>query len=179
MSRFTDIVDAVAAAYPTAGNTTFLVGEEHLGDHRNWNRIVAHHANQTNVRGPQQGAGAKGDDWRWTRYLRTTFSIWASSLEQAENRAHALLVALYDVFGGSQDSIGEIQETWYPKGIAGAGRVVDVSCTIGIVVLASDVDVVQADAEPCAGFATVAATGITITPSLEDTELPPIVLEEP
>jgi hypothetical protein len=173
MSRFTDIVDAIKAVYPTAGATVFLIGEEHLGEHRNWNRIVVHHAAQTAVRGPQQSAGAKGDDWRWTRYLRTTFSIWASTLEQAENRLHALLVAIYDVFGGSADGVSDLQETWYPKGVAGAGRVVDLTCTIGIVVLASDVNVVQADAEPGAGFATTAATGITINPSLEATDAEP------
>lgn len=174
MSRFSDIIDDIAAVYPTAGDTQFLVGDEYHATNTNWNRIVASHADQGDIRGPQQGAGAKGDNWRWTRYLPVTFSIWASGATQAENRLHALLCALYDVMGESDDSLSNVKERWYPKGVASGGRCVDVTCIFGIVVLASDVNVVESDAAVGAGFPVVQATSLQLIGELEDTSLPAI-----
>lgn len=177
MSRFSDLVEEIAAVFPTAGETTFLVGEEHLATNQNHNRIVAYHGDGE-IKSRPMGGIDKSDEWLWNRYVPVTFAIWASSRNQAENRLHALLVALYQILGDSVIGMSNVRERWLMKGIANAGRAVDVTCTISFPVFASDANCVQADAEPGAGFATVVATSVTLNSKNEATSLPPVVITE-
>ncbi len=175
MSRFSTIVAAVQAAYPTAGPTTWLVGAQHLGEHRNHTRIVAYTTAGPIVT-PDKTASYREDTWLWSREVEAVFSIWAASYAQTENRLHALLVALVSVFGSADDGIGNIREQWYLEGVSGAGCQVDLLCSMTLHVLASDVNVVEDDADPGAGLPTTVPDAITIVGELDSTELPPVIL---
>lgn len=163
MSRGSDLIAAIRAAYPTTGNTTWLHGRAHLDDNCNWNRIVTWFG-RGSIGTAQQGAQARGDEWLWTRKPQVTFSIWATDESEAESRLHALLVAIEAVFGTTHDSIAELSEDWPNTAIMDGGCRVDLTCRFGLVVLKSDYNVVQDAADPGDGFPLTAIEEITLTP---------------
>lgn len=177
MSRFSDWVAEVEAAYPTTGTTTWLVGQEHESEHRNWNRIVAW-VEGARVLPPGEGARAREGTVICRRVLVVHLCMWAATFDAAESRVHALHVALDAVSGESNMTIGGVREVWTPiqGDVTTAGYRVDVVLDLAMHVLDTDFDVVESGAEPGAGADLVTPTSITITPSLDSTELAPVVL---
>jgi len=181
VSRFADIVAAVQARYPTAGNTSWLVGARYLGLHQNFNRIVCYTTSGPIVTPNRTTSlvdrtAGSDDTWLWSRKVEAVFSIWASTYAQAESRLHALCVSLVDVFGSADDNLGAMREQWHLEGVNGNGCQVDLLCAMTLRVLASDVLVVQDDADPGAGFPTVPATAISITTEQGATSLGPVTM---
>lgn len=181
MSRFSSIVESIQARYPTAGSTQWLVGARYLGLHQNFNRIICYTTSGPIVTPDRTAsladhAASADDTWLWSRKVEAVFSIWASTYAQAESRLHALCVAIVDVFGSADDNVGNMREQWHLEGVNGNGCQVDLLCSMTLRVLASDVNVVQDDADPGAGFPTTPATAINLTTELGATEVGPVTM---
>ena len=154
MSRLEDFIDALEAAYAGANDTTWYFGAKHIFRHDNWNRIVSWPGNGTITAPTTAGQGyttdsGGRDDIVLQRMPLVTIGIWAETYEQAENRLHALLLAVDEVASQADISVANLNEQWVEaetQDLSGDGATVLLSMNVAFMVLAQDGDVVTYDA---------------------------------
>jgi hypothetical protein len=153
-SRFEAFKDLVEAAYAGAADTTWLFGAKHIFDHHNWNRIVVWpgigfiRAPVTGAQGITTETGGR-DDIVWNRNPQMSFGIWAEDTEQAENRLHAVLIAIDDVLSQADIKVANLNENWVEaesQDNTTDGATVVLTMNVAFDVLARDVDIVAYDA---------------------------------
>jgi hypothetical protein len=169
VTRLQHLADLVKAAYAGSPDTTWYVGPEHVHRHDSWNRIVIY---TTDGSALPPDVAAQGwqldellsasepdarDDIVFVRRVTVELGIWAQSYAQAENRLHAMLVALERVRGASDIALGNIRERWLrseAQDITGGGSLVVLAFETIFYVLTGDADVVADAAEIGAGVPT-------------------------
>lgn len=181
MNRFDQLITAIQAEY--AGDTTqWYTRVEDLHRHDNWDRIVAYPSTGVIAQPP---IGAKGvvlstinaqaepgaiDDIVWVRRTTVNLVIWAQSYERAENRLHALLVAIATVIGQSDIDLSDIREQWIrseAQDLVPGGAVVVLSFVASFYVLASDTTVLATEIDDPDGEPGAIGTG-TPTETVEE-----------
>lgn len=177
MLRFANFANRLIDAYP--GSETILLGAENI--HSNeaaLDRIVIV-PNSGQALPPSVSAQGwqladidptylEGvDDIVITRRLTVDLYVWASDFVTAENRLHALLIALLDIGEGA--GLGSITERWPQQGdITSGGAMVILSVVATIFVTAADRDVVLTSAAIGAGGPQTPVEGIEIAASQDD-----------
>ena len=183
-SRLQTFVDQVESEYadPT---TVWLIGPQYVFASENWPRIV------TYVKGGRitpSETGAKGvdvaggiDDVVAVRRPTVVMALWGRNYDDAENRLHALVIALFKVLGDSSEGIDQINVAWphaESKDITSDGTLVILQFITPFDIITSDHNVV-ADGDPIgAGQDTETVTSATIGLTLDD-ETTPLEIEEP
>jgi hypothetical protein len=187
-------MDAIAAAYAGAPDTEWLFGANHIHTNQNWNRMVVW-PGQGFITPP--GEGAQGfttetggiDDKVWKRNPQLSISIWAEDTEQAENRLHAVLIAIDDVVSQADICVSNLNETWVEaedEDNTSDGAIVILVMNVAFDVLAHDIDQVAYDAatspagsrpEVGDGGPTETVTEVTIlADNDEGDDIPPVVI---
>lgn len=159
MNRFDAFIDALEAAY-AGETTTWFKRAEDAFRHDNWDRIVAYPSDGTIVNPdvaaqgwdldtlPTPAESGAVDDLIWVRRVTINLGIWAGTYEQAENRLHALLVAIAEVIGTSNLQIDSLAERWIrseAQDLTPGGALVVLSFVATFYVLASDVAVLETE----------------------------------
>lgn len=183
-SRLKTFVDQVQSEYADPA-TAWLIGPEHVYGSQNWPRIV------TFVNGgpiTPSSIGAQGvevtggiDDVVAVRRPVVTMALWAANYDDAENRLHALVIALFKVLGDSSEGIDRINTVWPRaelKDIASGGTLVILKFVTPFDIITSDEGVVADGDAIGAGQDTETVTSATIGILMDDEETP-LEIEEP
>lgn len=181
MLRFRALAEKIELAYP--GSEPWLIGPAHVHSQTHaCNRIVAYP-----VQGPIVTPGIAGQGWNLedldpdviaqidsiddiiaARKLQCVFHVWAPDDTKAENRLHALIVAVTDVLDASNITLDSLSEAW-PQAvdlqITSGGCMVILTASITLFVLAGDINTVEADTatDIGEGTPTEAVTEATVT----------------
>lgn len=183
MLRLSSFVDAVHTAYP--GSEPWYIGADKLQQNESaLDRCVVAPVSG-NVTAPPSGAQGVDvseidpaytgiDDIVCTRVLNAAFHLWAPDFIAAENRLHALLIAINDVAESTAGTVG-ITEQWPQQGdITSGGSYVVVTVTLRVYVIASDREVVASAAPIGAGAPTETVNSVGLTGSIDTETLPPV-----
>lgn len=192
MRRLESLQTALEAAYAGA-DTTWLVGAEHIYGHQNWNRVVVYLLGGAIVTPDIAAQGVQLEDLQtptvagaiddilWVRKARVGLAIWAANTRQAENRLHAMLIAVSQVLGDSDIEVSDLNETWIQqenRDVTSGGALVTLEFNFTLYVVSSDYDVVAEEissgSEQTIGEGvpteTVDEVGLTGTHENEDTD---------
>jgi hypothetical protein len=154
-SRFETLLAAIRAQYAGDADTgPFLVGAEHLHEHRNWQRVVCAIVGGP-INAPTHGAQGRETadggrvDCVFERRPTVQFALWGDTFEQAENRLHALLLAIENVTAQADVALSDLQEAWVrttTEAVTEGGSLVVLSARVQFDVLTTDANVVTYDA---------------------------------